>query len=56
MQQINAQTVKLVGPNKDIIRMTEKILKQNDLILKMNMDLLKTFSNPFMILDGQSSG
>ena len=56
MQQMNAQTVKLVGPSKDIIRMTETILKQNDLILKMNMELLKTFGNPLIILNDERSG
>ena len=55
MQQMNAETVKFIGPNKDIIRMTEMILKQNDLILKMNMELLRAFNSPTMILNSKCS-
>lgn len=56
MQQKNAETVRIVGPNKDIIRMTETILKQNDLIIKMNMELLRVFANPSVVLNSKRSG
>ena len=34
-----------IGPNKDIVEMTQKLIDQNDKILTMNKDLLKVFLN-----------
>lgn len=40
----------IIGPNKDIVEMTQKLIDQNDKILTMNKDLLKVFLNPMLFV------
>lgn len=44
---------KQISPDKNLIRITEKIIAQNDLILKMNSDLLKTITMPIYICNNE---
>ena len=48
-RNFNELKVERIPPNKNLIRITEKIIAQNELILKMNSDLLKTMAAPTFI-------
>jgi hypothetical protein len=44
------ERIEQIEPNKDIIRMTEKILEQNQVILDMNARLLAVFQSPALVI------
>lgn len=42
-------TVERIGPDKDIVALTKMILKQNEMILVTNRELLKNLGSPVLI-------
>jgi len=48
--------LKIIGPNKNIIRFTEKILDQNKTILEMNSRLLLVLAAPVRVMEKYDIG
>lgn len=47
--------LKITKPDKDIIRLTEKILDQNKMILEMNSKLLLVLAGPVRMMEGEKN-
>ena len=50
MEMMNIDRFELVLPNPDLIRLTEKVVEQNRLIIEMNATLLRHLAAPYGIV------
>jgi len=48
--------LEITKPDKDIIRLTEKILDQNKMILEMNAKLLLVLTAPIRVMEKHDTG